>query len=264
MTKLLAIAAAIVLAVLDFGVREILAACLLVAFVGVLFQAMAVATHVSRMALVPRFSMAAWGEMAGFGFFTWLQGMSAMILGYADRLLIGLLLGAVPVAYYTICVQVAQPIHGLVAAAYNFLFPHISSRKQESASWDPKTVYRKALWSSFLAVAAVTLPLLVFGRQLLTLWMGTEFAAHAYPILFVLTLAYGGLALNVVPHYTLLALGQARFVSVLNVVGGLLTLGAAIALMPLVGVLGAALGRAAYGPITWLAYGKVAREIGGN
>jgi len=60
------------------------------------------------------------------------------------------------------------------------------------------------------------------------------------------------LATNIVPHYTLLALGSVRFVSVVNVLGGILSLVAVALFVPHLGMVGAAIGRLLYGAVTVL------------
>ena len=70
-------------------------------------------------------------------------------------------------------------------------------------------------------------------------------------------LAFGALAMNVVPYYALFALGHVRLVTILNLVGGGATILVAAFLIPHIGLPGAAVGRLLYGPITWISYFKL-------
>jgi O-antigen/teichoic acid export membrane protein len=171
------------------------------------------------------------------------------------------MLGIAPVAIYVLCLQATQPIHGLGAAAFNFLFPHISSRHEAGEIHGPRRVFRLALLSSIGLALALALPLILFGKTLLTLWMGAEFAKQAYIVLGLLAVANAVLAVSVVPHYTLLALGYVRYVSVVNVLGGIVCLCAAPLLIPPLGLVGAALARLLYGPVVALNFVKITQAL---
>jgi O-antigen/teichoic acid export membrane protein len=186
--------------------------------------------------------------MAQFGCFSWLQAFAAVTFMHGDRLLVGAFLGTSEVAYYSICVQATQPIHGLLSSGLNFLFPNLSRRYEAADLYGSRSLYKKALWASIIAVIGITIPLMLLSKPILRLWMGSGIAQNAHGIFSILALAYGVLALNVVPHYALLALGQIRYVSMVNILGGTLSLFAAAALMPHLGLYGAALGRLLYGP----------------
>ena len=83
---------------------------------------------------------------------------------------------------------------------------------------------------------------------------GAAFAEQASVVLSIVAVGFGLLALNITGHYALLALGQVRLVAMLNLVGGLAMLAVVTALTPRVGLLGAAVGRLLYGPITSMMY----------
>jgi O-antigen/teichoic acid export membrane protein len=87
--------------------------------------------------------------------------------------------------------------------------------------------------------------------------MGVEFSRHAAVSLSLLALSFALLAFNIPGHYALMALGRVRFLAGLNLVGGIVSLLVALALIPHLGIVGAAIGRVTYGPITWLLYPKL-------
>lgn len=87
--------------------------------------------------------------------------------------------------------------------------------------------------------------------------MGANFANQAWPLLSIIALGFGLLALNVTGHYTLLALAHVKLVAMLNLAGGAAMLLVMFLLIPRFGLTGAAIGRLIYGPITLLMYGKL-------
>jgi O-antigen/teichoic acid export membrane protein len=248
------ILAAVVLTSLGHGVAAILAATLVISSLTASLQALALRTVVGPMLLLPHFGREVLSELAGFGIFTWLQGLSAVAFTHADRLLVGAMLGTSTLAIYTICVQAAQPIHGLIAAALNFLFPHISSRHEAGERASSRQLFRLAMPLNALMAASLSVPLIFFSRRLLTLWMGVAFARAGHSLLSLLAVSFGLLALTVVPHYTLLALGRVRFVSTLNVATGLVLLLLMSVILPGTGMIGAGVCRVLYGGFLSILY----------
>jgi O-antigen/teichoic acid export membrane protein len=259
--KVSTVICAVVLVAIGYSVVAIMAATVATTTLGVLLQAWSVRRMIPGASFALTLSRDSWAEILSFGFYTWLQGVASVVFSQADRLLVGALLGTSAVAYYTICLQLAQPIHGLPSAAFNLVFPHISARHEAGDARGSRRAYHLAVMVNVLGVVLLCLPLILFGKQILSLWMGPRFAEHSYLLLVLLTLAFGILSINVVPHYALLALGKARFVSVVNVAGGLLSLVAAAGLMPFMGVVGAAVGRMFYGPVVSLNYVEIGKSL---
>jgi O-antigen/teichoic acid export membrane protein len=255
------VVSAVVLAAIGRGVVAIMIATLFWSALIVIFQAIAARRAVGSLNPFPTFARNALAEVFSFGCFSWLQALAAVVFSYADRFLVAAILGTAPVAIYVLCVQATQPIHGVAAAAFNFVFPHISSRHEAGEIDGPRRVFRLALLSSVGLSLVLAAPLVLLGKPLLTLWMGSQFAKQSYLVLGVLAVAYTILAINIVPHYTLLALGSVRFVSVVNIAGGILSLVAAAFLIPSFGLLGAAAGRLFYGPAVALNFLKIKADF---
>jgi len=259
--RAIVVVSAVVLAAIGRGVVAIMIATLFWSALIVVLQAAAARRIVGLLNPIPTFEKEALAEVFSFGCFSWLQALAGVVFNYADRFLVAAMLGTEPVAIYVLCVQATQPIHGLAAAAFNFVFPHISSRHEAGEIHGPRRVFRLALLSSVGLSLALAAPLILIGKPLLTLWMGHKFAEQAYILLAVLAAANMILAINIVPHYTLLALGRVRFVSVVNVLGGIVSLGAAALFIPPFGLVGAAVGRLLYGPAVALNFVKIKMEF---
>ena len=197
------------------------------------------------------------GELVSFGAYSWLQALSGTIFSQADRLLVAALLGPAALAYYGICIQASQPIHGLAAAGLNVIFPHLSVRlEQESPMVVATTLWSMAKVNVF-CVLVLASPLLFASRDILSRWMGSDFSSHAAGSMSLVALGFAFLAFNIPGHYALMAFGQVRYLTGLNLVGATISLFVAFALVPHFGIVGAAIGRLAYGPISWLVYPRL-------
>jgi exopolysaccharide biosynthesis WecB/TagA/CpsF family protein len=203
--------------------------------------------------LTPSFDRGATKALFAFGIFSWLQAVSGVIFGQADRLATGASLGAVAVASYALCVQLAQPIYGLAASGLHFLFPYLSARRSGSAVEFRRSVFI-GLLANLLLVAGGVSVVLLFGNRVLYSWAGASIAESAKPILPLIAWSSALMGLGVTGSYTMLARGRVRTVTCLNLGGGAVMVFLIMRLLPLYGVWGVAAARLSYGPITLLLY----------
>jgi O-antigen/teichoic acid export membrane protein len=139
----------------------------------------------------------------------------------------------------------------------HFLFPHLSARLSKTPASQLRALVLSIFRLNVAAALVLCIPLALFSKLILQLWMGAVFAQQAWPILSIVAVGFGLLAVNVTGHYALLALGQVRLVSILNLAGGAAMLLAMVLLAPRFGLEGAAIGRLFYGPITLLMYWRL-------
>ena len=239
------------------GVLAIMAVTLTLSCVAMFLQACAVWRYVGKMKLLPSFNKAALSKIVSFGSFSWLQALSALVFSQVDRLVIGAVLGTSAVAYYSVCTQVAQPIHGITAASLHFLFPHLSTRHATESSGMLRRAIVAALRLNLLIAVTLTVPVALFGKSILRLWMGAAFTTATGSTLSLLAIAFGLLAMNVTAHYSMLALGQIRYLTCLNLVAGAATILVLSILVRHEAISGAAAARLLYGPLTWVMYLKI-------
>jgi O-antigen/teichoic acid export membrane protein len=255
--RILAIAASVLLAYVHRDVSTIMAAILCTVAVGAALLAVSIHSKVGPVLTWPSWNTKELSEVMSFGAASWLLGLSGMAFNQVDRLLVGVFLGPIEVGYYSVCTQATQPIHGIVASGLHFLFPHLSAKMANAEPVAVQRSIKRALgWNLVLALLLST-PLTLYSRNFLTFWMGKGFAAHAWLALGLLSVASGLVALNVALHYSLLAMGCIRNVAVLNLIAGGAMLTVMALLIPRFGIVGAALGRLVYGPVTWLMYLKL-------
>jgi len=270
-TRVLTILVSVWLAMHGFGIPALMLGAVVLLAAGTVFQWAALRGRLGEDLLRPAFHKETFRELSSFGGFSWLQAVSGVLFSQADRLLLGMTLGASAVSYYGVCVQMAQPIHGLTAAGLHFLFPHLALRFATGSVSAVRRPVFAALLLNVLSAVSLTAGLIWVGPRLLALWMGQAFADHTAGLLPLLALGFGLLALNVTGHYTILALGKIRIVTGLNVAGGVCMLTVMALAVQKHGVHGAAWARLVYGPITCLLYvplllrlRKVAPEYAGG
>jgi O-antigen/teichoic acid export membrane protein len=255
------LACAVLLTRFGRNVVGIMLATLLISSLGTVAQALAFKSKIGKFSPIPSWHRKTVSEIAAFGSFSWLQAISGVAFSYADRFVVGFFMGAPAVAYYGLCVQAAQPIHGLTSSGLHFLFPHLSTRLPVAPLSEIRRKVAIALKSNVTLVWALSLPLIIFGSRILSVWIGPAFSQQA-PLMFrTIVCSYAMLGMNVTAHYALLAVGRVKVVTYLNLMAGTAMLFTMAILIPGHGLEGAGVARLVYGPITCLAYFHLYRTI---
>ena len=243
------------------GVISIMALTFALMSLGTLVQLARLKRQLGASSLSPAFDREATSALFGFGTFSWLQAVSSVIFSQADRLILGVSLGAAAVTSYALCVQLAQPIYGIAAAGLHFLFPYLSARQAIAKPGALRKNILTAFVINLLFVAVSAAAVLFFGRPLLNAWVGPAVAETSSGVLAPIVWSFALLGLNVTGYYSLLALGHVRVVTLLNLLGGTVMLVLMAWLLPRTGIRGVAIARLVYGLTTLLLYLPLARIL---
>jgi len=229
-------------------------ATLFISTSGTLAQALALKAKIGSFSPMPSWHRKTVVDIAAFGSFSWLQAISGIAFSHADRFFVGFFMGAPAVAYYGLCVQVAQPVHGLISSGMHFLFPHLSTRYPVVPLSEIRRKIILAFKVNAILVVVLSLPLVALGSRLLMWWVGPAFGHQPLLMFPTIVCSFALLGMNVTAHYALLAVGHVRVVTYLNLLAGMAMLLTMAMLIPKHGLQGAALARLVYGPITCIAY----------
>ncbi len=242
------------LALADCTITTILWTTLAITLLFVWFQMRSLCVLLDAGSLRPRFDRDSFRALFEFGIFTWLQALASVIIGQADRLFAGVAMGAVAVASYALCVQIAQPLYGIVSSGLHFLFPHLSARRLTSSSTALRRTIAMALLVNMVFVAIGTVLLLLFGVPVLRAVGGYAIAQTAKHVLPLVVWSTSLLSLSVTAYYTMMAFGRIRTVTLVNLAGSATMLASMFWLARTHGMYGIAMARFAYGAIALLLY----------
>jgi O-antigen/teichoic acid export membrane protein len=252
--RLLILASAAVLALFKQTIVSILIATAIALLLGAWLQFLQPRKLFGSAVLLPDFHPAETRALLGQGVFAWLQAVGGVVFSQFDRILVGVSLGALAVAPYSLCVQFAHPIYGLSAFGLNFIFPHISSRAGTISNSEMKRMLLKAFVCNLLLVAFGGGILLFVGDRLIRIWAGPAVALSAAHILPPIVLGSALMGLSVTGTYAMQALGHFRTVAYLSLAGKACMLLVMVDLLHRVGLPGLALSRLCYGAIALLVY----------
>ncbi|PWT74122.1 MAG: hypothetical protein C5B60_07250 [Chloroflexi bacterium] len=233
----------LVLAFQGYGIYSILLASVMVASCGLIVQGAIVRSLIEASPWKIELHRGELRAMLGFGVYAWLQTVAWTMFSYADRLLIGAFLGTSALAVYSVCLQLAQPIHGAISAGFSVLFPGVSRRLGASGIhglWDDSTSLIKV---SVVGSLILALPVFYFADTILTVWMGREFMEQGTTLLRLLVGSSFVLGVQVVPYFVLIGAGDIRFLSLVSVMGMGASLIATTLMIPITGITAAAYGR---------------------
>jgi O-antigen/teichoic acid export membrane protein len=261
LARLLSLAAAAALTYLVHSVAFIVAAAAFINLTGTWLQFSDLRRLLHTESLAPAWDSSAMKALLTFGAFSWLQAVSGIVFSQADRLFLGVSLGALAVASYALCAQLAQPIYGFTASGLHFLFPHLAERSASRTKSDIRKAVLVALACNLLFVVGATAILIHFGQRILLAWAGADIARSSTAILPVIVWSSALLALNVTGTYSLLAFGRVRVVTWVNLAAGATMLLLMTWLLPRFGAYGLALARLSYGSITLLLYLPLAFQL---
>src|SRR5688572_22480551 len=123
----------------------------------------------------------------------------------SEKLILGGLAPIAQVTYYTVPFNLVSRVLMLIPSnLFHILFPAFAAM---SATEDRETLqkgYTRAFRFIFLAVAPISILLIVFGSDLLRLWIGFEMSREGGPVLAVLAAA---ILINA-PAYVCVMVGQ--------------------------------------------------------
>jgi O-antigen/teichoic acid export membrane protein len=148
-------------------------------------------------------------NMLQFGGWIAVSNVVGPVIVYADRIVIGSLVSAVALAFYSAPFEVVSRLLLLPTALTAALFPALASTVAMSSA-DAKKLRQKA---TLLILATVT-PLVFFGalsaRLFLELWLGAAFADNATRVMQILLLGFLFNSLAQVPFSALHSYGVAK------------------------------------------------------
>lgn len=238
------------LVLIGFGVREMLTTTISIVFIGALVKAFILKRQlVPSLVIAPLIDIATLREIFSFGVYSWVQSLSYMLLGQADKFIITSLLGPSALTYYAICLQLAQQIHTLISRATSFLFPLASVVKEQGDTERLKNFYFKGIHFTTILGVAIGFPVFMLSHSILTLWMGADFANEAAIILRILSFTFTLLVTSIVPYYYLNGTGFVRLNALFGLASGLIVAATAFFFIPVLGIAGAAWARAANAPV---------------
>jgi O-antigen/teichoic acid export membrane protein len=147
-------------------------------------------------------------RLFSFGGWMTVSNIVSPLMVYVDRFLVGGLLSITAVAYYATPYEVATKLLIVPAALMGVLFPAFSTAMAADRHHGAM-LYSRATKYVGLFLFPMSLFLLVFGQNLLQIWLGQEFAAHSTRVLQILCMGMLVNGLAFIPFALIQGAGRA-------------------------------------------------------
>lgn len=220
-----------------------------------------------RLRIVGQPSREVTGEILRFGLQIWLQVCAGAMSNLLDRFLVGALIGPAAAGVYGVCLQLAQQVHLLLYRGLAYMHPAASRDTASGAGAEALSAsYRTAVWLSLAVIFAISLPLYVLADQVLTVWVGADFAEDGATLLRWLVIYFGIMGATIAPFMLVNGAGFPGWNAASGLLSGLLILTVASQSLPTMGLDGIAVARMAslpmIGVILYALHAKVIPGLG--
>jgi O-antigen/teichoic acid export membrane protein len=128
-------------------------------------------------------------ELLGFSAYSFLSRFASLSYAYADKLIIGALVGVTGLAWFTVASTLANRVLGLTYRLSGVFFPAASALAACGELERLKHLYLKASRYVVFINASVLVPVAVFSYQILATWMNPQFARAGQVVLAVMALS---------------------------------------------------------------------------
>lgn len=194
-----------------------------------------------RLRLTKTFPRPVFSKVMSFGAFSLMSRLSYFLSYRTDRILIGILLGTAWVTYFVVPFALISRLATVMVKISNVLFPAISELQGRGDYESIKDFYLTSSRLVLILATAICLPLFLFGRQFLAVWMGAEFARQAEGIMPLVAIGFYLSAMTNVPTTVANGLGKPQSTGVASLVTSVIYLGLLVLLSRLAGVRGVAI-----------------------
>jgi O-antigen/teichoic acid export membrane protein len=160
-------------------------------------------------------------DLLGFSAYSFLSRFASLSYAYADKLIIGALVGVTGLAYFTVASTLANRVLSLTFRLSGVLFPAASALAAAGELARLNRLYLKASRYVVFANASILVLVAVFSEQILLLWMNAEFARHGHLVLTVMALSQFVDSLTSMPSLVNDGMGHPRISGLFAVVRAL-------------------------------------------
>lgn len=190
----------------------------------------------------PTFSKKLVGPLFSFGGWVTLSGILSPLMSYADRFIIGSIVGASGVAYYTTPQDIATKLLLLPIAINTALFPLLSRElaQTNNSTHKAQQLITKSMAYALMGILPFSLTLISFANELMGVWLGHDFAINSGPLLQLFAIGISASAVGIILIPVLFASNQPAALAKLYIVELPVFLIASIYLAKNHGVMGAA------------------------
>jgi O-antigen/teichoic acid export membrane protein len=192
------------------GLQELLMInCISAAMLAIFYFVMA--THkIQGLRLAWHMDLRLLRQFFTFSVHIFLSKISNVFATYIVRFIIGFFAGPAAVTYYTVPSKLIGALGGVLSSAASTLMPYVSALNTDlNQGRIAQTLIRVSTGFTAFSIP-VSLFIALFSKQILTVWMGSEFADQSWLILSLLSISSLVGSFSTIPNQVVLGVGNSR------------------------------------------------------
>lgn len=166
-----------------------------------------------------------------------ISNVVSSLMGYLDRFIIAFSLSALAVSYYSIPHEMITKLWIIPTAITASIFPTFSNKINLIQR---KIVFKKAVLLNLIFILPLCLFIMIFAKDILSLWINSEFSKNSYKVLIILSLGMFIGSFASVPYTAMQAMGYQKKTALIHCCEFIVFIGVIYFLTVTYGVIGAA------------------------
>jgi len=151
-------------------------------------------------------------NIVSFSLYIFLSKISALFSNYIVRFVISFFLGPAAVTYYTIPSKLVGAIGGISSSGISAIFPFSSQLSAANRGDEIGELFLKSSRVFIATVFPITVFVCLFSNQILTVWMGPEFAQKTWIVLSITAFSSFIGGLSAIPNLITLGQGNSKLI----------------------------------------------------
>lgn len=142
------------------------------------------------------------------------SNLSSQLISISDRFILSSLLGVATMAYFSVPFDVLLRVLIIPASLVTILFPYFSASIGDNAV---ESNYKKMLTITIFGSLFFFIPMSFFAREILEIWINTDFAIQAANIFSILAIGFIFVSISHIPLVKLQSAGFTKNVAIMHI-----------------------------------------------
>jgi O-antigen/teichoic acid export membrane protein len=194
------------------------------------------------LSYIPRFDWSSFKKLFAFSAPLLLSGISATVLARLDRIILAYYLPIIAISYYSLPYSLVERVSGGVGNITSVVFPFASELSAKNTWEKIRDLYLRSMRIMMLATLPIIICITMLANDILTQWLGPEFALNGRRVMIILGFASLVNAASAVPTVLCQGVGKPWLPAKYSIITSVLNVMANLILIPKYGIEGAAFG----------------------
>ncbi|UTW64638.1 oligosaccharide flippase family protein [bacterium SCSIO 12741] len=214
-TKLLIIFSNVIVLFMGYGLTELFLAIIIIVFVMLIVEAIALNQMFATFKLRVRFNMQLYKSTVQFGGWSWLQVVFTTMVMQLDKFVIALFVGLETLTYYSIGLLIFKQLQQVFLAASNWLLPKVSAKSVMKENL--QRLYSLAKRAYFIMIVMTMLGIFTVRNFAFKLWLGEETFSQSIDFIMAFVFMASLMALTYIPSVFMIGNGSVKQNTILDV-----------------------------------------------